>query len=307
MRVEELTEALHRGDRGAPLPPDPGKLRSMGRRRRWRVRAGVGASAVLVAAVVGAAGWGVAGSSGGSTPPQVGVAAEPGARTLSSYEKRVLREVPGAYPAGGVVVVPTPVDTTNTTENTLLPSSQLPRPLRSLGFPAMTDPGYVASSVELPRFMRGNIPDGSQVLAAIEPISLTCAQWKPGATCQPAVVVPDGERGAFYLYGLGTDHFLDPGHGMELFLDDTVRERHVLQSVIGGLDGTKATTVVLTLTDGHRQDATIDSGQISPGDTMFWGVVDGSVARVTAYDDQGDVVATHRVRACSGGVDCEVR
>ena len=41
--------------------------------------------------------------------------------------------------------------------------------------------------------------------------------------------------------------------------------------------------------------------------SILWAQVPGALARVVAYDADGDVVDDHTLRACSGGVDCEVR
>jgi hypothetical protein len=94
---------------------------------------------------------------------------------------------------------------------------------------------------------------------------------------------------------------------MEVFLDDTYTGGTHEQSVIGGFDGTTATRVDLRLIDGSTVAATLDSGEVSPGDTLFWAEVPEGLARVTAYDASGAVVAEHRVRDCGDPVDCEVR
>ena len=89
--------------------------------------------------------------------------------------------------------------------------------------------------------------------------------------------------------------------------DDTYTDGSHRQSVIGGFDGTSATRVELRLVDGSTVAATVDSGGVSAGDTLFWTEVTEGVARVTAFDDSGDVVADHRIRDCDDPVDCEVR
>jgi hypothetical protein len=63
----------------------------------------------------------------------------------------------------------------------------------------------------------------------------------------------------------------------------------------------------MTLSDGSSQIASIDAGIMVDGATLFWAETPAEVARITAYDSDGEVVAEHEVRDCSGGVDCEVR
>src|SRR4051794_7444890 len=111
MQVDELTRALHAEEQSPHPLPDVELLRRRGRRSRWTRRAAVAGAALAVAAVA-ATGFSVVGSvtGSGTHATDVGVASETGADTLSSYERRVLREVPYAYAVGGVVVVPGPLD-----------------------------------------------------------------------------------------------------------------------------------------------------------------------------------------------------
>jgi hypothetical protein len=312
MAIEDLGTALRDAERQAPTPPaDLAGIRARGRRRRWRLRSAVaGASAsalaVVALAVVGATDrWG--GGDGGGV--DVGVAHEPGADTLSRYERRVLRAVPGSYAVGGVVVVPGPLDASKDAAGMLhqFKPHDLPSPIVPLGRDGFTQPGYLSTSTRYPRFMQRNLPKHSQVVADTGPVSLTCALWDGHRPCGVSLLVGSAAQGWYYLYGIGSDSFLKPHASMEVFLEDTYDGRVLRQSVIGGFDGTTATRVELTLTDGSSEDASLDSGRISRGDTLFWANVEGDLASVTAYDDAGDVVARHQVRACSDPVDCEVR
>jgi hypothetical protein len=179
-------------------------------------------------------------------------------------------------------------------------------PVRDLGFHGFTGVGYVDSTVTYPRLLQGNLPKGSDVVADNGEASLGCLSWQ-GGHCGVAVLVGDEKTGWYYLYGLGTDNFLQPGSPMEVFLDDTYAPGVHEQSVVGGFDGTSATRVELRLVDGSTASASLDSGEVSPGDTLFWAEVPEGVARVTAYDASGAVVEDHRVRDCDDPVDCEVR
>jgi hypothetical protein len=305
MQVNELARALHAGEHSPHPPPDLHRLRRRGRRSRWTRRAALAGAVLTIAAVV-ATGISVLSPGSGRGASDVGVASDTGADTLSSYERRVLREVPDAYAVGGVVVVPGPLDP-NDEENHRFEDSELSAPIVPLGWHGYAQPGYVASTTDYPRFMQGNEPKHTQVLADSGPASLSCVEWEGQKPCGVAVLIGNARVGRYYLYGLGSDRFLKPFHGMELFLGDAFPGRQARQSVIGGFDGADTTRVVLTLTDGSTHEATVDAGRISPGDTLFWGLVSGELAKVTAYDADGRVLEQHTVRACSGGVDCEVR
>jgi hypothetical protein len=303
MRLDELTRSLHAASPDAGTV-DPVQIRRRGRSLRTRRRAAAGAAVLSVAGVT--AGAVTLLDLDGDTSGSPGVASA-GAATINHYEQRVLDQVPGSYAVGGVVVVPNPLDP-DSDMNTRFASDQVRSEVRPLGFKAFTSPGYLATTTDFPQFMQGNLPKDTQVVGVDGMASIGCVAWNrddPG--CSPAVLVGDAATGWFYLYGFGTDHFLQPGSEMEVFLDETYERGGPGQSVIGGFDGTDATRVELTLVDGSKVAATLDSGGISKGDTLFWAETPVEVAKVVAYDADGGVVASHDIRECSDPVDCEVR
>jgi hypothetical protein len=305
MLLDELTTALH------DVPPtgprvDPERLRRRGRALRTRRRAGAG---TLTLALVGG-GFAVASMlddpRGGPGEADVATGTT---TTLTAYEKEVLAAVPGAYAADGTVVVPGPIDP-GSEQNQRIDDGDLAGPPVPLGFHGYTDPGYLASTVTYPAIVeRRQMRDdrtGMDVVADNGPVSLGCLAHA-GDACSPAVLVGGAATGWFYLYGLGTDRWLEPGAEMEVFLDESYPRGGARHSVIGGLDGADTSRVELTLVDGARAEATVDAGELSQGDTLFWAETTAEVARVTAYDAAGDVIDVHEVRACTDPVDCEVR
>jgi hypothetical protein len=66
------------------------------------------------------------------------------------------------------------------------------------------------------------------------------------------------------------------------------------------------TRVEFVNTAGEIVEGTVDH-TMAPGSSIMWAGVPGALARVIAYDSGGAVVEDHSVRACTGGVDCEVR
>jgi hypothetical protein len=311
MQIDELTRALRDGAHDTHAPLDVSAVRRQGRRLRNRRRGVVGGAVLATAAVVG----GVATSAlpgvlpGGGGDDVTRVAATPPDTELTELEREVLRAVPAGYASGGTVVLPGPVKPESQVNQRV--DDWLAGPPQPLGFHGFTGPGYIESTVDFPvdlvdKVLAAN-PDSHGVVADNGEVALGCVAWEGRGDCGPSLLVGDEATGWFYLYGIGTDDFLRPGAEMEVFLAPTYRRDGVGQSVVGGFDGVDATRVVLTLVDGSRQEADLDSGEVSAGDTLFWSEVDHEVARVDAYDVDGEVVDSHKIRPCSGGVDCEVR
>ncbi len=94
---------------------------------------------------------------------------------------------------------------------------------------------------------------------------------------------------------------------MEVFPDFTFSGDRVRPVLIGGFRGTAATRVELTLRDGSAAAASVDSGRVVPGSTVFWALTPVPATRVRAYDASGTVVADHRLSACYSRVDCQIR
>src|SRR4051794_15518679 len=103
MRIEQLSTAMLEGEQSYEASrPDLGGLRTLGLRRRRVGRAGLAAAGLAVAVAV------VAGLLVG--PGLVDRAEKPqpakpdGAKVLSTFERRVLRDVPGSFAVRGEVV-----------------------------------------------------------------------------------------------------------------------------------------------------------------------------------------------------------
>jgi hypothetical protein len=222
---------------------------------------------------------------------------------LTAYERRALSEVPGSYAVDGTVILPSApgaYEMGRSVDDKLVIVGD-PRPL---GFHAYA--GGALMNPDLPEFLQGNPPKGSQVLGDQGEAYLGCVRWE-AETCTPSVLGRDG-GGHFHLdYGLGTDKFLTDGSEMEVFTGSDYSQKVYRATLLGGLAGTEATRVEIISVDGQVVGASLDRGQLRAGDTLFWATLPEEAARVVAYDDNGDVVADHKVRSCGDPVDCEVR
>lgn len=311
--------------------PDLATIRRRGtRRRRGRLAAVVGGSALTLAAAAGV-GAGVTGlGQDDATQRQTTVYAPPPAPAeLSALARRVLRDIPGATKvSAGQVVVPRP-DAAVEHDEVIDPGSIAagPVPLGAHTFAGVTayprdtfpdwlvdevrrieqeelgskQEGYPVGSTEM-----GILVDSGDAQLACLAARTSAGEDMPGDRCHPALV--SRRDGQTYLrWGMGTESFLEPGAEMELFTSEDYSSGSPSTVWIGGLDGTDVGRVVLDLADGTSVDATVLAGTLVPGDTMFFADVAVEPRKVTAYDASGTVIDDHAVESCSGGVDCEVR
>jgi hypothetical protein len=302
MQLEELTRAMRAGDAAGVFEPvDVAVIRAKGlRRRRTQRGLAAGAAAASVGAVLAGLSALGGGGVGHAAPRYVDTPQE---HPLTSVQRKALNQVKGAYPVDGVVVVPAPVkpDTPIRGFAPVTPPSRV----EPLGFNGFTTKGFLNTSATYPKFLQDGLPSDGLV-ADNGPAWLACPRTSV-ADCQVSVLVGSPDKGWYLLKRLGDGRFLQPGADMEVFLNRVYLDHEARQSVIGGFDGTAAFRVGLTLADGSTVGATIDSNNVSPGDTLFWGVVDQPVTKVTAYDAAGNVVLEHTVRSCADGMDCAVR
>lgn len=327
MNVTDLEHAL--AAPAAPTAhgrPDLAAIRRAGARRR-RTRRAVRALTVAAAGALAAGVLGVTGGAGDEhaiDPAQGGVD-----RTqLSDLAQQALEEIPGARKINSwQVLVPGP--------------GSAPDPI---GEPALTDERFAGEGVAIGEWYAGvtsyerdafpswlwrgaqhveqtvlgdkhSYPVGSTDTGVVvdagqlELACMTAWDWNkdvaiPGRPCSPAVVgVVGGERR--YLWGIGTDDFLDPGAGMELF--DTNAPAGVDQGWIGGVDGTDVVRADFTTTDGTVVEGRVSPGTLVPGKSMFYAQVPGELANVSIYDASGALIESHDLEPCSDPVDCEVR
>jgi hypothetical protein len=153
--------------------------------------------------------------------------------------------------------------------------------------------GYPVGSTDI-----GVIVDGG-------PLRLACTSTGDHP-CAPSML--SGEDGDLvHQWGMGTDDFLLPGSDLELFHTPTYTTGSPRTVWIGGADGVDVASVDLVTTDGETVTATVAAGTLVPGETMFWGTVEGELAKAVTRDAEGHVIEEHDVKPCSDPVECEVR
>jgi len=315
--LERFAEDL-KGDAAERL--DPRRLaeaKSRGARRR-RTRAALVVVAATIA-VGGAATLLVPGLDGGGSGRDT-VARDVATRPtgLSKLQERVLRDVPGAERISPwQVAVPEPLGAVDGME---IPGDEFevqgdafPTGVPSYTGVTMYDraafPGWLYDGVLAIETAAGD-EDGQPVgstdmgIAVVNgTLELACVSFQ-GAACVPAVIRnEDGRR--HYEWGFGTDDFLDPGTGLEVFAGDAGSE-DAPSLAVAGLPDDSVTRVEFVNTAGTIVEGTVDH-TMAPGSSILWASVPGALARVVTYDSRGSVVDDHSLRDCAGGVDCEVR
>ena len=325
--IEQLERDLHRDSEERLAGPVLTDIRSRGRarrRRRFAAYAGGAAAGIVAAGLL----VGLVTDDGTDARDRAPLATRPTPTELSPLAKRVLREIPGAVQVSRwQVVIPGP-DAAHDFGNQKVPADLIDAGPVDIGtahyvgvtsyrpkaFPAWLYEGV--QDVEQNELGDENgYPVGSTEVGIIVdagPLDLACMRplpdWGGDASdaCSPAMLGEvDGAR--TYAWGMGTDDFLQSGEDLELFSTEdygTGRERTVW---VGGTDGTDVATVTLVTTDGTKVAATVASGTLVPGETMFWGTVDGDLAVAVTRDADGEVLERHELKPCSDPVDCEVR
>ncbi len=309
MVTDELIHLLHDDDsaRGG-LGPDLERIHRLARRRRTTKRLSIGVTAVVVVAALGGVWFAL--SPVGRHDAKVHAAGQDHVVTgLSAYEKKVLRQIPQSYAVDGTVVLTDAPSPGPDLARRIPPGWHIVGTPIPLGFHTMVGPGYLATS-KPQRAYQFNAPKGSQVVVDSGPAWLGCQGSKrsqAGDPCSPVVLAKATNGKFYYLYGLGTEHFLKPGAEMELFTGDDFSDHAWSGTLIGGFHGTSTARVLVDLVNGSQVEAQFSAGELSPGNTLFWATVPSAIARVRAYDAAGTLIEDHRLRSCKDPVDCEVR
>jgi hypothetical protein len=327
--IADLERSLAVPQEGAVLgAPDLGAIHRLGARRR-RVRTGLVAAAGVTAAVA-ALGLGTAltdSVDGGVTVHRLTPTTDGGSEptTLSPLARRALQEVPDATRVSPwQVVLPGPARPPQH-ERPLAADQLLAGPVPLDGhvytgvtaYPRSTFPAWLFDGVEQIEQAGGeevSHPVGSTdmgILVDRGRAGLACLAWSGGEThegssCAPTLVVETA--GAWYTrWWMGTEDFLRPGAGMEVFLSEDYSSGRPGTLAIGGLHGTDVAAVDFVTTTGEVVGGSVESGTLAPGDSLFHAHVPGELARVVAYDGAGAVIEDHQLRPCDDPVDCEVR
>lgn len=314
--VLELERALRAPDH--VTGPDLVAIRASGRRRRRFRRVAVGSTSLAVLGVVAGLTWTVASGDGGSGD-EVAVDLPPAPTELSPLAKRALKEVPGAtkvsayqvvLPDPGVPVGPVGLEPADVVSQV----SELPAHTYAgvTLFPEGTFPPWLHDGVDRAEAAMAG-PDGSRAVGSFAqgiivdtgPASLGCTTWNESPGCAVSLLSSDG--GDYYTeWSMGTEDFLDEGARMEVFSSENFSTGRATTFWIAGIDGGVASADFVQ-TDGTVVTGTVAYGRVTEGDSMMWADLSGDLAKVVAYDADGEVIEDHELLPCDSPVECEVR
>lgn len=133
---------------------------------------------------------------------------------------------------------------------------------------------------------------GDRVFSDLGPLVVGCLPTAddPPGDCTATLLIQHATGYYRYPRSLGSNEFLDRGTPMEAQIYDVLGG----QVVIGGLPGTAADRVVVTMDDGTSLTAFTTTSP-SPGDVVWWAVTtdpDAAPAEATAYDRGGNRLGT---------------
>ena len=318
LTIQELEDQLHAGERELLDPDTLTTIRHQGRRRRTTVRTLTAVGAVAVVAAVGLTASLV--GSGGSdshrvdTPP---VADAP--RELSPLAQRALAEVPGAVQVSDWQVVLPPPDVNSEFWSDNPDEEVVGQPVAldyktyqgvtvypKRAWPAWLYDGTLDFEQSLEQ--DGAVPVGSTdngILVESGDAFLACVSWQ-GNACGPSFMTRTPDGSLHLNYGMGTDDFLEPGSDMEVFPSEDYSTGSPGTLAFAGLPGTDVARVEFVATDGTVVEGRVHAGLVE-GASMMTGRVPGELAKVIAYDADGNVIEDHPLRDCGSPTDCEVR
>ncbi len=318
LTIHELEDQLHAGEREVLDPDTLNTIRRQGSRRRTTVRALTAVGTVAVLAAVGLTVTLVGSDSpsrGEDRPP---VADAP--RELSPLAQRALAEIPGAVQVSDWQVVLPPPDVSSDYWRGNSDERVVGRPVALdlktyqgvTAYPERAWPAWLyEGTLDFEQSLKdddGGYPVGSTdngILVESGDAFLACVSWQ-GNACGPSFMTRTPDGSLHLEWGMGTDDFLDPGSEMEVFLTDDYSTGSPGTLAFAGLPGTDVARVEFVTSDGAVVEGRVHAGLVEDA-TMMSGRVPGELAKVVAYDADGEVIEDHPLRACDGPTDCEVR
>lgn len=204
---------------------------------------------------------------------------------LTETAQRVLAEMPGAYEADGMVVVPADQD----------PFVAWAEPLRSdrvvgevvdLGVRGITEYGSLPSYGELPRWL-GDVTSADRVFSDVGNLSFACTSF-PGATdCTGTLLIDRAGDQQIFRAGLGSPETPDPvmhftGYGAGVEHD----------IYIGWLPPGASTVWATVVGNQYIRDVPARTSGVGvvAGQTVWWLYSSEPVSAVSFHDDRGEVL-----------------
>jgi hypothetical protein len=321
MSIRELEVELRSGEREVLDPRALATIRRQGGRRRTTRRALIAVGTAGVVAVVGLT-LALGGPGGDERTKDDSVpVADPPPHELSHLAQRALDEIPGAVQVSEwQVVLPSPDAKSDywmgDPPDREIVGDTVPLDAKSYQgvtmFPADAWPAWLYDGTldyeQSQQDENGSYPVGSTgtgVLVEVGGAELACVSWKNHG-CVPAVMTRTSDGKLHFEWGMGTDEFLTAGSDMEVFLDEDYSTGAPGTLAFAGLPGTDVARVEFVTTSGQVVEGQVHTGLVE-GASMMSARVPGDLAKVVAYDADGEVIEDHPLAPCDTPVECEVR
>ncbi|HET6625441.1 MAG TPA: hypothetical protein VFG63_03545 [Nocardioidaceae bacterium] len=207
---------------------------------------------------------------------------------LTELGLRALNELPLAYTAGDLVVVPSGTGPSRRWVGEV-PVERIVGPAIPIGTRGLSSYGIDGTSAEAPEWVRELTPR-DRVYADVGALFFACTAVPGEDLCRPSLLSHHDTTYYAYGPGLGPPR-IEVGEPMQVFTFDTFDGTERQQLLVGRLAGTDAEQVLVRMQDGSHVSAWATSGLGVPGETVWWATVSRPVASVAVHDAAGDVLA----------------
>jgi hypothetical protein len=244
------------------------------RRDRGVVAAAVAATLLVIAGPMLASAW----NDGG---PGVPIEEPP----LPESAQRVLAELPDAFQAGGMVVVPAATDPYVVWPGAL-GTDRVDGDVVALGVSGLTEYGVLPAAAATPGWLTGLAP-ADNVYSDVGPLSFACVRWPGADRCTGALLTEHSGSHHILRAGLGSPASLEPVNRTMGFGSGGRRDVW-----LGWLPPGAVTAWVTVV--GHQSIRDVPGRTSEPGavagQAVWWVASPDAVSAVSFRDAQGNVV-----------------
>ena len=204
---------------------------------------------------------------------------------LTPDARRVLKELPGAFVTGGLVVVPAATDPNLLWTGPISPGL-VEDPVVSLGVDGLAEHGDLHLQETAPAWLR-QVGSEDLVFEDVGNLSFACTRWPGAHVCTGTLLIEHlGER---YILRSGLDLRRSPGDVSSFrVLDNGLPSELVLG---GAPPEVRSVAVTMTAGGSHVVEARTSAPGAVGGTTLWWASVPAPVATVTFFDARGQVIS----------------
>lgn len=214
---------------------------------------------------------------------------------LTELGRRALHQLPLAYEADSIVVVPAATDP-SVEWTGVVPEAWVEEQALPLGTSGLLEYEQLSSSAKAPEWTT-RLAASDRVFTDVGPLWFACVNWPGSDECTPSLLMWHDVNFYPFATPVGSQSFLDEGSGMETvtFRANGATELRYLS--IGGVHGTDIAKVEVTTADETPARAWVSRNVVRAGTTVWWATSSAPAESVTAYDRDGEPVGSVPVAA----------